>query len=73
MLKSLELMVINASRRFVHTTSSNCKGHAKWQNIKHVKAANDRQKAVMTAKQMRNIRVAATGMLVHRIDWEMVN
>lgn len=63
MLDSLNVLFTNVSRRFVHITANQCKGHAKWQNIKHVKAENDRQKMQMNARQIRLIRIAAIGLL----------
>lgn len=37
------------------------KGHAKWQNIKNIKAAGDRQKGLVATKQTRLIRLAIQG------------
>lgn len=42
-------------------TNTLLKGHAKWQNVKHIKAAKDQIKALMVAKQLRAIRLAAQG------------
>lgn len=61
MFKPFGLMLKNVDRRFVHTTVACLKGHAKWQNIKHVKAENDRMRQSMIIKQLRNLRLAATG------------
>lgn len=62
MLKPFGLMLTNVDRRFVHTTLACCMaGHAKWQNIKHVKAENDRAKQQMIDRQLRNLRLAAIG------------
>lgn len=33
-------------------------GHSKWQNIRHIKAANDGKRAILFAKLARNIRIA---------------
>ncbi|XP_055322468.1 probable transcriptional regulatory protein Dtur_1615 [Sitodiplosis mosellana] len=59
MLKSVDLMLISIAKRFVQTSAFNLKGHAKWQNIKHIKSENDQQRAQMIAKQMRLLRLAA--------------
>lgn len=61
MLKPFGLMLMNVDRRFVHTTFTCLKGHAKWQNVKHVKAENDRMRQAMILKQLRNLRLAAIG------------
>lgn len=45
----------------IHTSTINLKGHAKWQNIKHIKADKDSQKAAFISKHMRIIRVAVQG------------
>lgn len=65
MLKSLDLLLINVSKRLIHTTASHCKGHAKWQNIKNIKAANDRQRQLLISRQLRFIRLATYGMLLN--------
>lgn len=57
-------MLKNVDRRFVHTTFTCLKGHAKWQNVKHVKAENDRMRQAMILKQLRNLRLAAIGLFV---------
>lgn len=61
MLKSLDCLLANVPKRFIQTTATHFKGHAKWQNIKHIKAANDQQKSVMISKQMRMLRIASIG------------
>lgn len=63
MLKSVDLMLTSIAKRFVQTSAANLAGHAKWQNIKHVKAENDQQRSQMITKQMRIIRIAANGLL----------
>lgn len=57
----LILPINSILRRVIHTTPASYKGHAKWQNIKHIKAANDQFKARLIAKQMRLIRLAVQG------------
>ena len=37
-------------------------GHSHWQNIKHIKGANDRKMANAAAKTMNNILIAVKGM-----------
>lgn len=61
MLKPFGLMLKTGDRRFVHTALACWKGHAKWQNIKHIKAENDRMKTMTISKQLRNLRLAAIG------------
>lgn len=61
MLNPFGLMLKTVDRRFVHTTFTYFKGHAKWQNVKHVKAENDRMRQTMIVKQLRNLRLAAIG------------
>lgn len=46
----------------IHTTKALLKGHSKWQNIRHIKAANDAQKATKIRQQMFRIRCAVAGM-----------
>lgn len=63
MLKSFDILLLNVSKRFIQTSPTQLKGHAKWQNIKHIKAANDQQRCLMISKQMRMLRIAANGLL----------
>lgn len=65
MFKPFELIFKEVNRRFLHTSLVHLKGHAKWQNVKHVKAENDRMRQLMILKQLRNLRLAATGKLSH--------
>lgn len=58
MLKSLYIM----PKRFLQTSAVNLKGHAKWQNIKNIKEANDRTRGIMIQQQMRMLRIAAIGL-----------
>lgn len=39
-------------------------GHSKWSNIKHIKGANDQQKATLFAKLSRQIKLAIRGKLL---------
>lgn len=64
MIKSLDVLLHNVTRRFVHTTVIHCKGHAKWQNIKHIKEQNDRQRNTTINRQLRMLRFAANGLFV---------
>lgn len=68
MLKSIDLLWKSASMRFLHTSSAHCKGHAKWQNIKHIKAENDRMRHAIILKQLRNIRIAANGLYLYELN-----
>lgn len=61
MLKSFDFRLSSALNRFIQTSAINLKGHAKWQNIKHIKAANDQQRALMIVRQLRMLRIAAIG------------
>lgn len=45
----------------IQTSAIYLKGHSKWQNIKHIKAANDAMRATMISKQLRVIRLAIQG------------
>lgn len=49
-------------KRFIQTSTINYKGHAKWQNIKHIKATNDQQRSQMIAKQVRMMQLAVHGL-----------
>lgn len=64
MLKSFDLMLKHLAKRCVHTSAVNFKGHSKWQNIKHIKAANDQMKSLMTIQQLRLLRIASIGLLL---------
>ncbi|XP_031618443.1 uncharacterized protein LOC116337742 [Contarinia nasturtii] len=55
MLKSFNII----AKRFLQTSAVNLKGHAKWQNIKHIKAANDKIRSMMITRQLRLLRIAA--------------
>lgn len=73
MLKTLDFLSAQVSKRFIQTSVTNLKGHAKWQNIKHIKAANDQQRGLMILKQMRMLRIASIGLccnLFVSIDFE---
>lgn len=50
-----ELRIIAEFRRYA--------GHSKWQNIKHIKALKDAQKASTTIRVTRLIKVAIQGKL----------
>lgn len=63
MLKSFDILLLNVTKRFIQTSPTQLKGHAKWQNIKHIKASNDQQRGMMILKQMRMLRIAANGLL----------
>lgn len=57
----LKLGKSSVFNRHLGTTTPLWKGHAKWQNIKHIKAAKDQQRSLMVSKQLRAIRIAAQG------------
>lgn len=59
--KGITSSIAVQSIRRLQTSQSLFAGHAKWQNIKHIKAAKDSQRSLMVAKQMRIIRMAITG------------
>lgn len=64
MFKSIDARTVkNVAKRFLHITATCPKGHSKWQNIKNIKADNDRQRALMIQKQLRILRIAANGVL----------
>lgn len=53
---------IGFCRRFFQTSICDLKGHSKWQNIKHIKAANDLQRNLLISKQVKMIRLAIQGL-----------
>lgn len=62
MFKSIDLTVRNVAKRFLYISATGLKGHSKWQNIKNIKADNDRQRTQMIVKQLRMLRIAANGL-----------
>lgn len=64
MFKPVGSLIAGVAKRLVQTSAVRLKGHAKWQNIKNIKADNDAMKAQTSRRQMRFIRIAANGLFL---------
>lgn len=64
MFKPVGSLFTGVAKCFVQTSAVRLKGHAKWQNIKNIKEANDAMKAQTNRKQMRFIRIAINGLFI---------